>query len=715
MKKTLKNAILFSTLAFGTLEVTSVISNNVQPIAHADTTQTTNNQSNNNQSDNSQSESIVAKDFTDPGMQQVILASVQNNNPSIKSINEITQSDLDKISTLEYSSGWGMPHIKISSFANIYKLTGLTSIDLDNISLDSQINLSPIKSLTNLKTIKIKNAGVTSEMINNLSGYNNPNLTNISLKGNDITDINFIKSIYITNVQAVDISNNKISAFTPIEGVNWPNLQTLDASNNEISDISPIANVNWPNLQNLYASNNQISDISPIAKVNWPNLQSVDVSNNKISNISVIKNTNWPNIQTIDVSDNEISDINPISNANWPSLTSIIADNNHIINIDSFAKTNWTNLQTISVNNNDISDISSMSGEYKKFPNLSQFNVSYNKISNLSFMYGFNIQGGSVNNQVVVKTLNLAKPQKGQVVSIPVDLVDLKLDDTQIGKPASDPNKQYMLISDLHDTGSFTVIGKNGKPYSEYTEGDDQYSNGIDHISFTYNGDYLPNSISFNFSSGLGIDKNIFTGSYTIALNWQDDSANNNNSGSNTTQSTTSTNNNTNTTIDSHKNNAGKPTVTYGKFIATRGLNLYKKNAFTKQNRIKNFKKASGANRPLFKVLKEVTSSINTPRYYVVQINPKTKKEIKGSRGYITAKTNYVTPLYYSNGVKKVKVLSNTVTAYKKVNLKGATKKYKRGTVLKVKAFKKNGSAYALQLENGKFITANKYFVVKVR
>lgn len=144
-------------------------------------------------------------------------------------------------------------------------------------------------------------------------------------------------------------------------------------------------------------------------------------------------------------------------------------------------------------------------------------------------------------------------------------------------------------------------------------------------------------------------------------------------------------------------------------------MNLYKKNAFTKKNKIKSFKKAYGTNRPLFKVLKKVTSSVNTPRYYVVQINPRTNKEIKGSRGYITAKSSYVTPLYYSKGVKSVKVLSKTVTSYKKVNLKDAVKKYKRGTVLKVKSIKKNGNAYALQLQNGKFVTANKYFVVKVK
>lgn len=700
MKNSLKKAILFSTLAFGTLEVTSVASNNIQPIAHADTTQTASNQASN----------AVSSQFSDPGMQAAILTSAQKQYGSdIKSINDITQSDLDNLTSLFYPSWY--KQITISSFNNIDKLTNLKSINLINVKFDANINLLPIKKLSNLESLTVENAGITSQMINALSGYSNPNLKDIDLSNNNIQDVNFMKSISIPNVIKVNISANNISDFSAIAGLNWPNLNELNASYNQISDISPIAKVNWPNLTILNASNNLISDVSPIAQVNWPKLSNVNVSNNQISDISVIKNTNWPEINTINVSNNNISDINPISSAKWTKLTSIYADNNHIKNIDNFANTDWVSLKTISVNNNNIGDISSMKGTYNHFSNLTQFYVDNNQISDLSFMQGFKFDNGSALNQNIVKTVNnINKPQKGQTISIPVSLVDLDLSNNNVGQALTNPQKQYLLISGLHDSGMFTIIGKDGK---QYYQNDDDTSNGIDHIEFKYNGGELPNSVSFNFTSGLGITDSIFSGSYNIILNWKDNLTN-------TTQSNIVTNTTTNVNdngsiIDSHSNNAGKATVTYGKVIATRGLNLYKKNAFTKKNKIKSFKKAYGTKRPLFKVLKKVTSSVNTPRYYVVQIDPITNKEIKGSRGYITAKGNYVTPLYYSNSVKSVKVLSKTVTAYKKVNLKDAANKYKRGTVLKVKSIKEYGNAYALQLQNGQFVTANKYFVVKVK
>lgn len=673
MKTSLKKAILFSTLAFGTLEFTSAIKDNATPIVHADTVKTQNDQSNN----------VVASEFSDPGMQAVILSSAQNQYGSnrIKTINDITQADLDGLTSLTYGNGWDSP-IKITSLTNVDLLTNLTSINISKATFDSNINLAPIKKLTQLKSLSLVGTGITSAMIANLNGYDNPNLNTINLTGNKITDINFIKTITIPNVQEVNISYNSISDFSPIEGVNWPQLTKLNASNNNISDISPIAKVSWPNLKELNASNNNITDIS------------------------VIKDAEWPLIDSINVSNNNISDINPISSANWPNLEYITADNNHIKNINSFVNTNWTKLKSISVNNNDISNIDAMKDSYKKFTTLGDFSVDNNQINDLSFMQGFTFNGGSANGQSIVKSVSLPKLSNNQTVSIPISLVDLDLSNNYIGAAVKNPSKQFLMISNLHDSGLFTIIGKDGKPYSESS--DESFSNGIDHINFTYHGGDLPNSVNFQFSSTLNTGTTYFSGSYTVYLNWQDNSTT-------ITPNTTGTSTNNDKTIDSHKNNSGNPDVNYGKVIATRGLNLYKKNSFTKKNKIKTYKRSFGNKRPLFKVLKKATSSIGTPRYYVTQINPFTNKEIKNSRGYITAKSNYVTPLYYTTGVKEVRITSKTVTAYKKANLKDSFKKYKQGTILKVKSIKKHGNAYSLQLQNGKFVTANKYFVIKVK
>ncbi|MFY1049874.1 DUF5776 domain-containing protein, partial [Apilactobacillus sp. 1-1-2] len=49
--------------------------------------------------------------------------------------------------------------------------------------------------------------------------------------------------------------------------------------------------------------------------------------------------------------------------------------------------------------------------------------------------------------------------------------------------------------------------------------------------------------------------------------------------------------------------------------------------------------------------------------------------------------------------------------AYKNSKLSKYVKSYKRGTVLKVKAVKKLGTTYRLQLSDGRYVSANKNLV----
>lgn len=72
-------------------------------------------------------------------------------------------------------------------------------------------------------------------------------------------------------------------------------------------------------------------------------------------------------------------------------------------------------------------------------------------------------------------------------------------------------------------------------------------------------------------------------------------------------------------------------------------------------------------------------------------------------------------PVYYANvpKSKRVTVISRKgVNAYKSANLTGKTKHYKKGVRLTVKKLVKHNLTTRYQLNNGRFITANKKLII---
>ncbi|CAI2692764.1 leucine-rich repeat domain-containing protein [Apilactobacillus apinorum] len=727
MNKSIKTALLFSTLFFGAVEAPSVVSHNANTaiIAHADSTSSVNQVGDTQPTDNitpapatGDTSTTNIQNITDPTLKSFLLTEVNNDlysgqgQQKYTDASQITNSDLARLTKISFQ-GDGSQSIKSFNGISQSVFPNLQIVSIKNVSLKNAA-LTNFNTFTTIKVAQFTNTGLSSNpnatlgSVATIGRWVDNNLTYLDFSNNNISDLSFLNNISIPNVKHIIITNNSISDFTPVENVDWSQLQELNVSSNLIHDLSPLQNFQhqWTNLTSLNASNNQISDISPISS-----------------------STNGPG-------------------ATWKNLTSINVDNNNISDINPFAQTQWSNLTTISANGNDISNVSSLKGKNNVFSKLNTFLVKNNSINDISWMAGYNFSINSfAKDQIINETVNVNKPATvgaSVTVNLPETIADVSLSSPSSGYNASaTPSGQsYVTVSNVPD--GVTVLGNDGNPNG--TVNNSSVTNGVKSVKLNYSGSGS-NSLSFNFNSTLNVGvRDRFNGTYNLTINWVDPNSSNgsntnnngssnsgsntnnggsSNSGSNTNNGGSSnsgsntnggTNSSDNGVINNHGNNSGKAEKTvYGKVIGTRSLNLYKKNAFTKKNKIKAYKKATGNKRPLFKVVKKVFSSINTPRYFVYQINPFTNKEIKNTRGYITAKSTYVTPLYYTSSVKAVKVSGKSVTSYKKANLKDASKKYKRGTVLKVKSVKKHGNAYSLQLQNGKFVTANKYFVVKVK
>ncbi|GEP24592.1 hypothetical protein LDI01_21850 [Lentilactobacillus diolivorans] len=156
------------------------------------------------------------------------------------------------------------------------------------------------------------------------------------------------------------------------------------------------------------------------------------------------------------------------------------------------------------------------------------------------------------------------------------------------------------------------------------------------------------------------------------------------------------------------KTTAAKGTVVY----ATKKIYMYKNPTFKKSERVATYGTKPRVNRPMFVVTGTAKTSKGTLRYKVRDANR--GSATYGKTGYITARSSYVSPVYYASvpSTKKVTVISpNGINAYKNAGLSGSAKHYKQGTVLKVKAIEKHNLTTRYELSNGLFITANKKLV----
>lgn len=141
-------------------------------------------------------------------------------------------------------------------------------------------------------------------------------------------------------------------------------------------------------------------------------------------------------------------------------------------------------------------------------------------------------------------------------------------------------------------------------------------------------------------------------------------------------------------------------------------LGLYKTPNFTKKSRLFYYGKQTRTKRPQFVIVGLAKSVNGTPRYLVKDVTQGSKR--RGQTGYVTANQKFWVHSYYQTNPKTVKVLAKSgVNAYGKLSLSGKAKHYNRGQVLHIKRLVHYNLTTRLQLSNGRYVTANKSFIVK--
>ncbi|MPW15207.1 DUF5776 domain-containing protein [Lactobacillus helveticus] len=138
-------------------------------------------------------------------------------------------------------------------------------------------------------------------------------------------------------------------------------------------------------------------------------------------------------------------------------------------------------------------------------------------------------------------------------------------------------------------------------------------------------------------------------------------------------------------------------------------VKLYRSSNFTKSNLTKTYKKRARINRPMFLVISQQTNKQGHAIYRVKDIN-------SGKTGYTLSGSKYFAHAYYSAKVTRIKVINpKGINEYGKVNLTSKKRHVKKNASLNVRKVVNYGRSNRMQLTNGRYITANKKFILATK
>ena len=142
---------------------------------------------------------------------------------------------------------------------------------------------------------------------------------NVDLTGNELKinlngkkigdlDLSLLFSVYFQYIEEIDLSNNNISNLNEINGWNFPNLKVLKMGHNKIKNIEPLKKLPSLNIKKIDLSYNIIENVKPLEDVMKKNnkLEKINLKNNLIENIETLKKNITSNIKEINLQNNKI-------------------------------------------------------------------------------------------------------------------------------------------------------------------------------------------------------------------------------------------------------------------------------------------------------------------------------------------------------------------------------------------------------------------------
>lgn len=321
MKKSIKTALLFSTLIIGAIETPNVINNtssSTQIIAHADDTSTP-------KLNAFKKLSIVdGKNVGITDLQNIIISSIDNQtNGNISSVDEVTESDLDNLNTLYFSAAANVAkNVDFNQLKGIINPQNITSIYLEKV-LYSTNPFKALGEMDSLKYIQLVTSNVTNE---DLAALKAPNLQAYNFQNIDVSDL----SQFIANNNLTRTTNNnpQIQAAAVGNHENDTDRALVGLHGSSISDLSQI------NGQMLYSSDAMSNGYSVPDFQNQVINENYEINTPKEGSIIRIPINDLKDVVATSTS-NSGTDYKAIYN---PSVTYLTADNFSNKNISVIGK-----------------------------------------------------------------------------------------------------------------------------------------------------------------------------------------------------------------------------------------------------------------------------------------------------------------------------------------------------------------------------------------
>ena len=219
--------------------------------------------------------------------------------------------------------------------------------------------------------------------ITDLSNYiMKGNLTEISLKENNLSRVNANLFTKLKGLTSIDLSRNKLSSVPPRLLWNQHELSHVSLAENILAEIPAVLFKSLPSLEHVDLSSNLLTDIPAGLFRSLSSLEHVHLGANSLTGIPAGLFKSLRSLKQVDLSFNSITDIPTDLFTSLPSLAHIDLNNNLLTFINSFTFQNLGSLTKINLAANQLKYIA----DYAISPSLNSLkhaNLSKNQLTTI--------------------------------------------------------------------------------------------------------------------------------------------------------------------------------------------------------------------------------------------------------------------------------------------------------------------------------------------
>lgn len=218
--------------------------------------------------------------------------------------------------------------INLDEIVKDFKIkTGQSEVESKKEIFDDFVKNNFLKATKGLKQLTIIDQNLGDELINELfKGIEKTNIFKKLKFGGKISGPKEV--IEIKNIKLLNLRGNKLSNINFMTGKDFSVLEILSLNNNEISSLDIFKNMNCPLLKELYLSKNKINSIDVLSEFKTKKLEILWLSENNISSIEVLEKVEYPQLRKLGLNKNKIQNINVFKKAKFPQLFELYLNEN---------------------------------------------------------------------------------------------------------------------------------------------------------------------------------------------------------------------------------------------------------------------------------------------------------------------------------------------------------------------------------------------------